>query len=215
MIIKKFLHSCLLLEKEGQRLLIDPGSFSFIEGKVKPEDIGPVDAILITHKHADHYDPAALRQFLSFGPTVIHTIQDIRTELDKEGIASQLLTPGDERQIATFNVKVLNAPHEAIPVPVLPDNAAYLVDGLLHPGDSFHPEIIPACDTLALPIAGPWATIMESLNFLDRVKPKTVIPIHDAIIKDFMLERIYNYMLKPTLEARGITFRPLEINEPL
>ncbi len=214
MTVKKYLHSCLLLEKDGKRLLIDPGTFSFIEGKLKPEDIGPVDAILITHKHADHFDPDILKQFLAFGPMVIHTIQDIRSELDAVQISSELLVPGDRKDIVGFDVRVADAKHGALPV-ALPDNAAYLIDGLLHPGDSFHPEGIDACDTLALPIAGPWATLVESMAMVDRLKPKTIIPIHDAIIKDFMLERIYNRMLKPAFEARGIIFRPLEIAEPL
>ena len=213
MTIKKFLHSCLLLEKDGKRLLIDPGAFSFIEGKLKPEEIGPVDAILITHKHQDHFDPEVLKQFLDFGPASIHTIQDIRSELDTVGIVSQLLAPGDQTSIAGFEVRVANAPHGALPLP-LPDNAAYLIDGLLHPGDSFHPAGIESCETLALPIAGPWATMVAGLEMVDRLKPKTVIPIHDVIVKDFMLERMYQRMLKPALESRGIAFRPLAIGEP-
>lgn len=214
MTIKKYLHSCLLLEKDGKKLLIDPGTFSFIEGKLKPEDIGPVDAILITHKHQDHFDPDILKQFLDFGPTAIHTIGDIRTELDKVGISSELLTPGDRSMILGFDVQVANAPHGALPIAV-PDNAAFLIDGLLHPGDSFHPAGITSCDTLALPIAAPWATLVAAIEMVDTLKPKTVIPIHDAIIKDFMLERIYNRMLKPLLEERGIAFRPLDIGEPV
>ena len=214
MTIKKYLHSCLLLEKDGKKLLIDPGAFSFIEGKLTPEDIGPVDAILISHKHQDHFEPAILKQFLEFGPTVIQTIGDIRGELDKVGIASELLAPGDHTTIVGFDVQVANAPHGALPLP-LPDNAAFLIDGLLHPGDSFHPEGIAACETLALPIAGPWATMVAALELVDKLKPKTVIPIHDAIIKDFMLERMYDRMLKPLLEERGIVFRPLGLGEPM
>ena len=62
--IYKYLHSCLVLEENGKRLLIDPGAFSFLEGLLKPEDIGPVDAILLTHQHLDHYYPDALKIIL-------------------------------------------------------------------------------------------------------------------------------------------------------
>ncbi len=47
--ISKYIHSCLLLEKQGFKLLIDPGKFSFAEGLVKPADFKDVDAIIITH----------------------------------------------------------------------------------------------------------------------------------------------------------------------
>lgn len=52
--VRKFLHSCLVLEKEGKRILVDPGLFSFIENRITPKEIGRVDAILLTHKHPDH-----------------------------------------------------------------------------------------------------------------------------------------------------------------
>ncbi len=35
--ITKYIHSCLLLEKDTDKILFDPGKFSFAEGKVKPK----------------------------------------------------------------------------------------------------------------------------------------------------------------------------------
>lgn len=48
---------------------------------------------------------------------------------------------------------------------------------------------------------------------VDRLQPKIVIPIHDTIIKDFMLQRMYDLMLKPILEQQGIRFKPLALGE--
>ena len=36
--ISKYIHSCILIERSRERLLIDPGPFTFIEGKVKAGD---------------------------------------------------------------------------------------------------------------------------------------------------------------------------------
>lgn len=208
MIIKKFLHSCILLEKNGKKLLFDPGAFSFIEGKVKVEDIGSVDAILITHSHLDHFDPAILKELLKLGNPKIYTISEIAELLTKEGIESVIVEPGTCLDIVGFDVQIISAKHEPLPIPC-PFNVGYLIDGkILNPGDSYHPEGIDSCETLLLPIAGPWATLVDALGLVDKAKPKKVIPIHDAIIKDFMLERMYG-MLKKVLNEKGIEFDTL------
>ena len=37
--IQKLLHSCLLIEESGKRILIDPGDYCFIEKKITPEQL--------------------------------------------------------------------------------------------------------------------------------------------------------------------------------
>ncbi|MBI3115325.1 MAG: MBL fold metallo-hydrolase, partial [Candidatus Kerfeldbacteria bacterium] len=56
MTITKYLHSCVLLEEDGFKLLFDPGTFVFVEGLFKPADLPKPDVVLITHGHPDHYD---------------------------------------------------------------------------------------------------------------------------------------------------------------
>ena len=47
-------HACLLVETDGARLLVDPGAMSAFE------DVRDLDAVLVTHQHADHVDAARL-----------------------------------------------------------------------------------------------------------------------------------------------------------
>ena len=49
-------HACLLVETDDARLLIDPGTMSAFE------DVRDLDAVLVTHQHADHVDAARLRR---------------------------------------------------------------------------------------------------------------------------------------------------------
>lgn len=212
--IRKFLHSCLLLEKEGKKLLIDPGIFSFIEQHITPQDIGPVDVILLTHNHADHFDPGILETLLSLRPATILTIPEIGKVLDERGIPYQLIQPGETQTQETFSIHAVRAPHGTLPVPV-PDNVGFVVDGLFHPGDSYEPSAVPPCEVLALPVAGPWMNLNQAMSLVESVRPKRIIPIHDAILKDFMRKRIYEGPLKSALVPREIDFSPLELGDTL
>src|SRR5690606_31616920 len=53
--IERLGHACLLVEGGDSRLLVDPGGFS-----TAWHDLEDVDAVLITHQHADHVDPEHL-----------------------------------------------------------------------------------------------------------------------------------------------------------
>ena len=58
--LTKFGHSCLLVEEQGARMLLDPGTLS--DGF---EELQGLTAILYTHQHADHLDPARLPGLLA------------------------------------------------------------------------------------------------------------------------------------------------------
>ena len=185
MIIRKFLHSCILVEENGKKLLFDPGTFSFLEKKLKPEDLGLVDVIVLTHLHPDHYFPEALKTIISLKPATIVTHEEIGKLLKEEGLSCETIKAGETKQVAGFTIEAFEAPHGCLPMPI-PHNLAYLINGkILHPGDSFEIKDLKPCEVICLPLAGPWATLTEAVNFAKKMKPKTVIPIHDGIIKDF------------------------------
>lgn len=54
--LTKLGHACVRLEKNGRALVIDPGALT-------PQDdaLAGVEAVLVTHEHADHLDPDRLR----------------------------------------------------------------------------------------------------------------------------------------------------------
>ncbi len=212
MTIKKYLQSCLVIEKNGKRLLADPGTLCFIEEKIIPEDIGPVDGILLTHSHPDHFYPDALRRILAFRDAPIITHPEIGALLDSEGLAWQPIQAGESADVAGFHIKALEAAHEHLPIPC-PHNLAYFIDEkVLLPGDSYSVKGIDHCDVLALPVAGPWSRLADGTDWALALKPRVVIPIHDVIIKDFFLERMYS-MCRTALEPAGIEFHPLGIGE--
>lgn len=214
MVIKKYLHSCICLEENGKRLLMDPGIFSFVEKKLTPEDIGRVDAIILTHRHSDHYYPEALKAFARLGKTRIVADKETAALLKSAGMEAETIGAGEAKSIAGFSVCAFRAEHGPI-LGELPLNLAYLVNTtFLHPGDSFAVPPLEFSGTLALPIAGPWALLTEALAFAKRVRSRQVVPVHDAAIKEWSLLRMHETCEK-WLMAENISFHPLSPAEPL
>lgn len=209
--ITKYGHSCLLVEEGGKKLLIDPGSYTF-DKDVTPKLVGPVDVIVITHHHADHMDAGAIKQFLNMQPVVVIGSQQIRNDLQTEGIEAVTLEPG-QQQVAGFTVEAIEATHERIPGPI-PENYAYLINGvLLHPGDSYDISRLPlGIKVLALPTQGPWAKAVESIEMAAKLRPEYVIPIHNAIYKDAIGEK-FDERIAMANEQSGTHAKLLKIGE--
>lgn len=201
MTITKYLHSCVLLEEADKRILIDPGSFSFAEGLVKPEQIPLPDLILITHEHSDHFFPEALHVLTQGGAQILSTPNVVQRCRD-ESLKATVLKPGETFTLGPFTIAAVEAAHEDLPL-AKPQNVAFLVNGLLHPGDSLHTKLTTPPAILALPVTAPWMRVLEAVECAKKLKPQTVIPIHDGYVKDFFLGAIHA-MVRSHLEPEGM-----------
>lgn len=214
MIIKKFLHSCLLIESKGQRLLIDPGEFSFVEGLLKPEDIPAPDVLLLTHEHSDHFFPEVFPKIFKNKKPQIIAHGRLAQLLKEKNYESTTIKAGTTITAGGFTLTGIHAPHGPLIV-TPPENICFLINNkVLHPGDSLTFSLYQPVEVLALPIAAPWLILKDAVETAIKIKPKIVIPIHDAIMKDFMLNRIYAMAEKKFSEA-GIEFKPLKLGESL
>jgi L-ascorbate metabolism protein UlaG (beta-lactamase superfamily) len=65
--IQKLEHAALVIDHNGRRIVVDPGSMTSATSRAK---LRGVDAVLVTHKHGDHFDAAVLREIgvHVFGP---------------------------------------------------------------------------------------------------------------------------------------------------
>ena len=128
-------HACLLAETGGARLLIDPGTMSAFE------DLRDLDAVLVTHQHADHVDAPRLTALLEANPGA-RLVVDPDSVVAVAGLPAEhvVARPGDRLVFGGTTVEVLGGLHAAVygAVPGC-TNSAYLLDdgALLHPGDSF------------------------------------------------------------------------------
>lgn len=199
-------HSAVRIERDGHRLVIDPGTFS------DPAVLDDAEAVLITHEHPDHVavDPlvAALAANQSL---VVSAPASVVTQLTDAGAATgqvKAVAPGEELRVATFAVEVLGGAHAPVhPSQPVVANHAYLVEGLvLHPGDSFTtPPASRSVEVLLLPVAAPWLKLAESVDYAREVGPRTVVPIHDALLNDAgkaLADRVAGPLVKPASYLR-------------
>jgi L-ascorbate metabolism protein UlaG (beta-lactamase superfamily) len=209
--VSKYIHACLLIEDGGDRILFDPGKFSFVEGLVKPDDFRDLSAVVLTHRHPDHVDDDALKKIVENNPSaVVLTNAEIESELSRQGISAEVFETG-RRTAGKFDLEAVSAEHAPILNAETPRNIAYVVSGrLLHPGDSFDHSLdtYRGIEVLALPIMAPWTTELEVAEFARRISPKQVVPIHDGYAKEFFLKQRYENFQKYFAQL-GIGFQPM------
>ncbi|GEA88744.1 MBL fold metallo-hydrolase [Cellulomonas cellasea] len=174
-------HACIRLDREGRRLVVDPGSFS------SPDALTGAQAVLVTHEHADHVVPDQLRAALEAQPDLeVWAPAPVTEQLaGVTGADARVHTvvAGDRVAAGGFDVAVVGGSHAVIH-PDVPGiaNVGYLVDGtVLHPGDAFDvPDAAQGVDVLCLPVAAPWLKLAEAVEFARAVGPRVLVPIHDA-----------------------------------
>ena len=206
--ITKYIHSCLLIEKGGDRILFDPGKFTFMNGEVKPSQFENIKAIIVTHKHPDHIDGESLKEIIKNNENVVVLGNtDVVKMLAEKDIEAKVFESG-EMTISSFTVEAYDAKHEKILADELPQNTAYVVDDkILHPGDSYDERLyeLKGTEILCLPIMAPWANEPQTFEFAKKLSPQFVLPIHDGYSKDFFLEMRYEAFRK-FLEKENIKF---------
>lgn len=176
-----FGHSCLHADIDGTRLLFDPGNFSHgFEG------ITGLAAILITHQHPDHADPARLPALVEANPQAA-LYADPQTAAQLGG-GWQAVHVGDELRVGDLTIRGAGGRHAVIhpEIPVI-DNISYLVGDATHPARLMHPGdalFVPGeqVEVLATPAAAPWMKISEAVDYLRAVAPRHAVPIHQGII---------------------------------
>jgi L-ascorbate metabolism protein UlaG (beta-lactamase superfamily) len=172
-------HSCVALEKDGRRIVIDPGVLT------AEDAVAGAEAILITHEHADHFVEQVVRDACERDPRVtVYANAAVADQLGGLGPRLREVGEGDTFEVAGFSVQVHGQWH-AVVHPDIPrvTNIGYLFDGgaFFHPGDALTVPATPV-DTLLLPVNAPWSKAAELIDWVREVNPHRSLAIHDGMI---------------------------------
>jgi L-ascorbate metabolism protein UlaG (beta-lactamase superfamily) len=195
MLLTKFGHSCVRLEKDDARLVIDPGIWA------GPDVLAGASAVLITHEHVDHLDAEAVRAALTDDEGLqLWASETVAGQLREFGERVRAVHHGDTFSAAGFDVHVYGSDHALVDsaIPIVP-NTGFAVDGeIFHPGDSFTvPE--DKIPTLLVPVTAPWLKFSDVAEYIRTVAPERGYWIHDALLNSKGANLITNLLnLAPT-----------------
>lgn len=207
--ITKYEHACLVIENQGQRIVIDPGSYT------RPmTQLDDVLAIVITHMHDDHCSEEQIDRILKNNPSAkIYGTDEVCKRLESYQVTS--VHHGDYYTDGGFTLEFFGDMHAEIhrSIPLI-QNCGVLVNGTLYyPGDSFtqpdqHVEI------LACPTSAPWLKISDVMDFVAAVKPNKCFPTHNVHLSEVGHE-LNNGRVKQVVEAGGGKFEFLQAGSQL
>lgn len=192
-------HSTLLLELDGARLLTDPvlgpgiGHIRRTAPAPVLDDLAPLDAVLVSHAHHDHLDPASLRKVVRECPVIAP--RGCGTILRRSGVREIIeMDAGDRISVGGVGVEAVPALHDGRRYPVGRRLAAlgFLFDASVRVYFAGDTDIFPEMsalagrvDVAALPVWG-WGPRLPP-GHLDPegaaraaalIGPSTAIPIH-------------------------------------
>jgi L-ascorbate metabolism protein UlaG (beta-lactamase superfamily) len=200
--LTKHEHACVVLDKDGASIVIDPGSFSASAADI----VAGAGAILLTHEHMDHVNEEAINGALAARPELrVYAPAALAGLFAAHQDQFSAVEAGDELDLGPFAVTVHGDVHAVIH-PDIPTvaNVGYLIDGsLYHPGDAYFVPEAPV-SVLLLATSGPWMKFSEAADYVRAVRPQQIIQIHEMLLSDIGL-----YLADSLLGEQGLTGLPL------
>jgi len=188
--ITKYPQSCILIETNNKKVLIDPGRDVYEQTDMKPEDWNNIDFLLLTHKHSDHCFSEAIKKIKDNNPEMlIISNSEVKDILKEGGVEVEVINEGEIKEFNNLKIEAVKAIHGCCPAlgsaaGMPKENIGFIIDDgnlrAYHCGDTiaFYSDF--KADVVFVPICG-HGVVMEpdiAIDFCNLIKPKLVIPIH-------------------------------------
>lgn len=207
--ITKFEHACIVLEEQGQSLVIDPGNYTRELG-----DLQNVAAVVFTHVHGDHYGANNLATILKANPNAkVFGTHEVAAAAPN----TMAVDAGQSVEAGPFKLAFFGGRHALI-FRDAPDNenvGVLVNDRFYYPGDSFDTPNGAPVEILAVPVSGPWMKTGEALEFVEAIKPsKLCLPTHDLMLSELGMKMFEERMSQVCAES-GAAFKVLRPGESI
>jgi len=192
--LTKFEHACFTVEKDDKIVVVDPGSFT--TDFIVPEN---VCAVIVTHEHTDHFEPAKLQAIIDKNPeTKIYAHDTIVKQM--EGLPAVAVAAGETVDVGGFTLEFFGGKHALIhpAIPIVANLGVMIDDAIYYSGDSYTIPNKPV-DVLAFPVSAPWLKMSEAMDFLFAVNPRLAFPVHDEILSETgkaLADRVVSLLIK-------------------
>lgn len=180
--ITKYPQSCLLIETEGKKILVDPGVLKYKEEYF--DTWNGVDAILITHKHPDHCNVSVLEKMNK--DITIYATKEVQNAYPSLNIT--IVASNDSIVVGQINIEVVHAIHGYQPLlkgdKEIHENVGYIIDDGEHrvyvTSDTICFKNDYKADVICMPVTGHGLTMsaFEASLYVKEVEAKTVILVH-------------------------------------
>jgi len=209
--ITKYPQSCLMIETNDKKILIDSGSLKYKEEYLA--EWSKADIVLITHKHPDHINVEVLKEM----DIVIYSTSEVSKSYPELSI--NIIKEGDLFNITSIKIEVVKAIHGYNPLlkgsKEIFENVGYIIDD----GETrFYATSDTICfandykvDVVAMPVTAHGVTMSsyEAALFAKELGASLVLPIH--MDNDFYPTN-FEY-LRELFEKEKLNYRILEIEE--
>lgn len=207
--ITKLVHSCLLVEANGKRILVDPGNYSWNSGVATPEMLANLDMVAVTHAHPDHLDEEFAKAVNTASPGAAwYGPQQVIDQLHAWGINGA--SSSDDADVQFIES------HHADLSPWFgeqPEHTSFvLCNDLLIGGDCHTLTDSHGARVFAGAInGGPWGAVVGFSKMIEAMesRPEIVVPLHDWHFRDEARLGIYA-RLSDVMSTLGVKFVSLE-----
>ncbi len=211
--ITKYPQSCLMIETNNKKILIDPGSLKYEDRFL--DSWKKANIILITHKHFDHINVNVLKDL----NIPIYSTNEVQTSYPEINI--NIVKTNDVIELDNIKIEVVKAVHGYNPklkngLEVL-ENVGYIIDDNKHrlyiTSDTICFNNDYKADIVALPVTGYGLTMTsyEAALFAIELGAKLVLPIH---MDNTVYPTDIKYMEKNFKEF-NINYKVLQINQTI
>lgn len=211
--IKKYPQSCLMIETNNKKILVDAGSLKY-QNKFLDE-WKTADIILITHKHGDHIKSDVLKDI----NIPIYSTEEVKNTYTE--INFNIIKENDILDFDDVKIEIVKAIHGYNPLlkngGQVFENVGYIIDDGQHrlyvTSDTICFNNDYKADIVALPVTAHGLTMssFEASLFVKELGAKLVLPIH---MDNEKYPTDIDYM-KKNFEKFEINYKVLDIEEEI